>query len=233
MDKAASLLPNSIEQATKGTPVAMLLQVVDRQNIEAFLAIELTKLASLINVDERLNLQKGQIPIIASQLIDLHKGETLADFKICFQRGATGRYDDKLLRLDLAIICNWMRKYLEEKYEVVENQLMREKDSIYKVKRESPDVPVKINPERNLLALLKTVIGDHKPPDETNRSMNAYQRWRLFQNDLRKAEKEFYKGNIPADANRYDDDDGHYVYAVNLEDAEKIYNSAERKEIRD
>lgn len=255
MDKAASLLPNSIEQASKGTPVAMLMQVVDRENIEAFLAIELTKLASLINVDERLNLQGHQMPFIASQLVDLHKSETLADFRICFQRGATGRYDDKLLRLDLAIICNWMRKYLEEKYEVIENQLMKEKDNIYKVKRDSPEVPVQINPERNILAAFETVIDGKdagidlskyltpeelkevelarrnasKQTDTTNAGLNAYPRWKLVQNDIRKAEKVFYKGNIPAETNRYDDDKGHYVHAVSLEDAEAIYNLATKE----
>jgi hypothetical protein len=88
MKKVASLLPNTIEQAIKGTPIAMLMRVVDRENIEAFLAVALTNVASMINVDERLNIQEHQIPFICKQLVDTYKNESLADFKICFERGA-------------------------------------------------------------------------------------------------------------------------------------------------
>jgi hypothetical protein len=250
MAKAASLLPSTIEQATKGTPVAMLMQVVNRKNIEAFIAIELTKIASLINVDERLNLQGHQIPFIASQLIDLYKSETLADFKICFERGALGRYDEKLLRLDAAVINNWMAKYLVEKYQVVENMLMNEKENPYEARKAFSEAKAT---GRNLLAALETAAkGDvsdpalrrhlteeqlleikqnaHRPagPDN-NASTNAYQRYKLFQRSLREATKEFYGDNMPEDLNRYDDEEGHYLYAVNEQDAEKIYEAAKSR----
>lgn len=255
MTKVASLLPNTIEQATKGTPVAMLLQVVDRQNIEAFLAIELTKTASLINVDERLNLQGHQIPFIASQLIDLYKSESLADFKICFERGAMGRYDEKLLRLDAAVINNWMQRYLEEKYQVIENQLMSSKDSIYQVKREIPDMPMQINHDRTALAAMEAVVNgkdvgvdlskylkpeevkeveqaQRKGPvhfDENNERQNKFQKFKLFQQLLRQATKEFYGKKPSVEFDRFDDDDGQYLYAANMEDAIKIYNNARAK----
>jgi hypothetical protein len=252
MDKAANLLPSTIEQAVKGTPVGMLLQVVDKENIEAFLAIELTKLASLVNVDERLNLQGHQIPFIASQLIDAYKNENLADFKICFERGAMGRYDDKLLRLDAAVIGKWMEKYLEEKYQVIERQLMNEKENPYEARRSFKDA-AKVSPKRNLLAALEVaksgeidpVLQKHLTPDQideikknasikggqpvNNDYLNAYQRYKLFQNTLRQATKEFYGSNMPTELNRYDDEEGYYLHAANEGDAEAIYNAAKEK----
>lgn len=108
----------------------MLAQVVPPRNIEAFLAIELTKLQSLINVDERLNLQEHQIPVISQHLLTNFKNENLADFTICFRNGAMGKYG-QIFRLDGAVICDWMNKYLEEKYQVIENNLMKEKENPY------------------------------------------------------------------------------------------------------
>lgn len=196
MDKVASLLPSTIEQATKGTPVEMLMKVVDRKNIEAFLAIELTKLASLINVDERLNLQGHQIPFIAGQLVDNYKNESLADFKICFARGAMGRYDDKLLRLDGAVINNWMAKYLEEKYQVIENKLMTEKENFYQdisPKRQSVQPENQASPERSLLSLLSVVMGSNELPPEVAKHLTPEQ--------LKEVEESRQKGFKVTDSN--------------------------------
>jgi len=127
MQEVARLLPDKIEDAIKGTPIAMLAKAVDIRNIEAFLAIELTKLKSMVNVDDRLNLQPHQIPMIAEELVKTFKNENLADFKICFRNGWMGKYDEKLLRVDAAVIMQWMYKYLDEKYEALEKALKAEK----------------------------------------------------------------------------------------------------------
>lgn len=174
MDKVANLLPSTIEQAIKGTPVAMLMKVVDRKNIEAFLAIELTKLASMINVDERLNLQGHQIPFICAQLVDTYKNESLADFKICFDRGVMGRYDDKLLRLDGAVINQWMAKYLEEKYQVIEAVLMSEKENPYQA-TVSKKPEEQRNSDKNLLSLLETVGGQRQSPVDLSKYLTPEQ----------------------------------------------------------
>jgi hypothetical protein len=175
MDKAMKLLPSTIEQATKGTPICELAKVTGERNIHAFVAFELVSLASMLNVDERLNLQPHQVHIIAEELCNTFKNENLADFHICFRRGAMGNYDEKLLRLDGAVITQWMRKYLEEKYQVIEDQLMKEKDHPYLVKRSSEA----INPERNILALYKAIVGDKAPEETNNANDNAYERYKL------------------------------------------------------
>ena len=140
MDKVAAILPKRIEEAVNGTPVSMLTKVVEPRNIEAFLCVELMKLKAMVNVDDRLNLQSHQMPLIAQTLINDFRNENLADFVICFQRGAMGRYDDLLLRLDGSVIMHWMAKYLDEKYQVIENNLMKEKEKPYEFVRNESNI---------------------------------------------------------------------------------------------
>jgi len=129
MSEVSDCLPSKIEDALNIPPVCEIARHVPLRTIEYYIAIELNKLQSMINIDERLNLQSHQIPVIAASLLDLYSNESLADFKICFQRGAMGRYSGgKLFRLDGAVIADWMQAYLDEKYQAVETKLMQEKD---------------------------------------------------------------------------------------------------------
>lgn len=229
MDKVSDLLPTTIEKSLDEPPLSVLIQIVDPRNIEAFLAIELTKLQSLVNVDERLNLQPHQIPFIASQLIELYKTETLADFKICFQRGALGRYDDKLLHLDAAVIGNWMNKYLDEKYQVAENKLMAEKENFYWVKKTTREAD-KPNPERNLLALFKAVVGEQKIEDD-QKKVNEYEFYkarRKLQAAIYKEAAKLYPMEDLSVLPNYEDDQGLMIPAKSEEDAETIYKEAKK-----
>lgn len=90
---------------------------------------ELVCLADLMSVGGNLN--NAQVKFIAEQFVELFPAESIADFKICFQRGAMGRYG-QIQRMDGITLKEWMDKYLEEKYQVVEDILMKEKDEIYK-----------------------------------------------------------------------------------------------------
>jgi len=130
MDKVSEALPSRLADALNEPPICMVAKKVPTRAIEAFIAVEITKLKSRINVDDRLNVQASQIPFICASLIDMFPNESLADFKICFERGAMGRYSGgKLLRLDGAVLADWMQSYLDEKYQAVEERLMREKDN--------------------------------------------------------------------------------------------------------
>jgi hypothetical protein len=131
LDKVPELMPSTIEQASKGTPISVVCQVVDPKKVEAFIAFELIKLASLVNVDQRLNIQEHQVNFIASQLMTQYKNENLADFALCFKRGAMGMYGE-IFRLDGAVIAGWMQQYMEQKYQFIESELIKEKDEYYK-----------------------------------------------------------------------------------------------------
>jgi hypothetical protein len=123
-------MPSRIEDALDFPIVRELIAAAGEENVKAYLEFELVKLANLVSVGGNLN--NSQVVFIASELIKIYPNETLADFKLCFHRGAIGQYGE-IYRMDGIVIRSWMEKYLEEKYQVIENKLMSEKDDLYKI----------------------------------------------------------------------------------------------------
>jgi hypothetical protein len=128
-DQISAACPAKIEGTFDLPKVSELIMANGRENVELYVRFELIRLADLINVGG--NLTTPQVNFIASELVSLFPNETIADFKLCFQRGARGEYGD-IYRMDGIVIRGWMEKYLEEKYQVLENNLMKEKDDLYK-----------------------------------------------------------------------------------------------------
>jgi hypothetical protein len=129
---ALDLMPSRIDLAAKGTPIVNIIKAIDPIKVEAFISFVLaTEVAAMWNGDQRLNLQSHQRPVIAKSLMETFKSENLADFTLCFRRGVAGYYGE-LYRIDLSIINGWMAKYLEEKYQVIEDELHREKENQYR-----------------------------------------------------------------------------------------------------
>lgn len=114
------------------------IMAVGEKSVCGFLEFELIKLAERINVSG--NLTPGQTEFIAGQLIREFPNETLADFKLCFERGAFGKYG-RIFKLDGIELGVWMRGirdadgkikqlgYLDEKYELMQDEMMKEKDN--------------------------------------------------------------------------------------------------------
>lgn len=117
-----------------------MILATSEKNVQGFIEFELIKLAERINVSG--NLTDGQVEFIASQLIKMYPTETLADFKICFESIAMGKYikQDKVFKLDGTEIGYAMAQYLDEKYLVSEEELMKEKDNQY-ANIKSPEPP--------------------------------------------------------------------------------------------
>lgn len=139
--RASELMPTKIEKVFDQPKVFEIIKAIGDGPVKNQIEFELVTLASLMSVGGNLN--RAQVPFIAAQLIDLYPNESIADFKICFQRGAIGAYGD-IQRLDGITIGQWMKSYLDEKYEVLEAQLMKEKENIYKPVEKDPDYdPVK------------------------------------------------------------------------------------------
>jgi hypothetical protein len=268
---ARALMPTTVKKAViEGVPMSVVSQAAP--NLIGYIEHELIILSAMVNVDQRLNIQRHQLPVIAQELYENFKDESMEDISVCFRRSAAGLYNDssdKLLRLDASVITQWMRKYLDEKYAVVEANLMAEKDNIYQMKRtEKPE----INPGRNLLAAMEAVIQGKDPgidlskyltPEELkeveearkagfnpratdNAKSNAYERYKLeeqekrkaineerqaFQTKLNRVASDFYekKGNY-GEIKTFEDDKGFYVLAENQQDAEEIYEIATKQE---
>jgi hypothetical protein len=123
-------------------PINELRRFVEPRQISIALDIQLTRLVGNLNLKWSLN--DSQIKTIVEDLLDKHKSETLEDFMLCFKKARLGEYGE-LIRLDSPIVFSWMEKYLDEKYRVIEETLVRQKDEFYK-----NYVPV--NSERDWLA---------------------------------------------------------------------------------
>lgn len=102
-----------------------MVKASGQQSVQAFIEFELIKLAERINVSG--NLTDGQIQYIANHLVKEYPNETIADFKICFDKASNGAYG-KIWKLDGVEVGLWVKSYLDEKYIVLENQLMKEKE---------------------------------------------------------------------------------------------------------
>lgn len=124
--KAASeSLPSRIEKTFEMPKIWEIKMATSEDNVCAMVGFELIKLAESINVSG--NLTEGQIYDIARTLVGEYPNETIADFKICFQRATLGNYG-KVWKLDGTEVGQWMKKYLDEKYIVLEDSLNKEKD---------------------------------------------------------------------------------------------------------
>lgn len=124
--KTASLLmPNKIEKVFDEPKIFELVKAIGEETVRGQIEFELIRLASLMSVGGNLN--GAQVPFVAQQLMELYPMESIADFKICFERGSIGVYGD-IQRMDGITVGGWMGKYLEEKYEVLEKRIANEKE---------------------------------------------------------------------------------------------------------
>lgn len=121
-------MPDKIEKTFEQPKVFEMIRAIGEKPVRDQIEFELTNLAALMSVGGNLN--RAQIIFIAGELINLYPAESISDFKICFKRGAIGAYG-QIQRMDGITLREWMEKYLEEKYKVMEDILMREKENIY------------------------------------------------------------------------------------------------------
>lgn len=125
-EAASKAMPTKIEGTFDEPKVREVILAIGEDSVVFQVRFELVQLAALMSVGGNLN--DAQSKFIAKQLVDMFPNETLADFKLCFQRGAIGLYGD-IQRMDGITIGGWMKLYLDEKYQVLEDKMMREKDS--------------------------------------------------------------------------------------------------------
>ncbi len=88
-------------------------------------------------MDLALNLNLGntvndfQVKTIVEDLLHEFPNESVEDFLLVFKNARHGHYGT-IYRLDIAVIFQWIRQHLEEKYIVLEDNLMNEKENEYR-----------------------------------------------------------------------------------------------------
>lgn len=106
-------------------PICELEKEAGFVTIAQTLDIHITKLILSLNVKHTMN--EGQIKVVVEDLLDKYRNESLEDFILVFKKARQNEFGD-IYRLDSAVIFGWMDKYLEEKYQVIESNLMKEKE---------------------------------------------------------------------------------------------------------
>lgn len=122
--KASDLLPRTFKEVFEQPKVSELIVAIGLNNVLRQIEFELITLTTLVSVGGNLN--DAMIQLIARELSEKHPTESIADFKLCFERGAAGRYGE-MQRLDGPTIAKWMSFYLEEKYTTMEKFVQKEK----------------------------------------------------------------------------------------------------------
>lgn len=121
-----------------GVPIAEVARVVGDRQVAIALDIQLIKLVGSLNL--KWNITDGQIQTIVEDIMDKYPNESIEDFVLCFKKARMGEFGE-LYRLDSAVVFVWIQRYLDEKYEVLENELRKAKQNDYHVMPEVTDGP--------------------------------------------------------------------------------------------
>lgn len=237
------MLPNTIEKAIGQPPISSLVKSVGLDVLKLQVEYELTVLSALVSVGG--NLTNFSIPFIADQLILQFPNESLADFKLCFQRGAMGAYGN-IQRLDGVTIGVWFKEYLEEKYQAIEAKLMSEKDEPYKIMGTPENLLIKQKQEPGALPIeqagsyldqwMKNIEASKIEISETiqkpksiipkGTSYIADQERYIMKQRIDKVAAEVYKGLYSFTGFSHYEVNGYKIFAKSYEEALRIFAEA-------
>lgn len=116
-------------------PICEVIKNTSSREVAMALDIALTKLVAMVNVNQNLN--DGQIKIIVEDLLDKYPNESLEDFILCFKKARHGEFGI-IYHVHSAIVFAWMDLYLDQKYQVIERNLMLEKENFHKPIKPEP-----------------------------------------------------------------------------------------------
>lgn len=164
-------------------PITSLISHAGKQTVQTYLEVEIVKLSANVNVNPGLNIKDYQVPLIAERLLENYKWESIEDFTLCFRRGACSFYGE-IFRLDAAVIGNWFSKYLDEKYDALEQRKEKEKKSIPKddllkvTKEQEEKYGVNSDYYKEAQRIAGTLLAASDVP-VNNAKENAYQKSKL------------------------------------------------------
>jgi hypothetical protein len=172
-DELAKSVSNKVADLLDCETITALVSHAGERAVQMYLEVELVKLAANFNGNPALNLKDYQVPIVAELLIQNYKWESLEDFTLCFRRALCGFYGE-IYRIDGAVIGQWMARYLEEKYDALEQRKNKEKKQESEAKR----VFQSVDASKYIQQMLEQ-IGPVSRPGTDNQKENEYQRFKL------------------------------------------------------
>lgn len=173
-EQISTAVSNKVSDLLECEPIESLIKHSGEDTVNLYLQHELIKLAANINVNQALNLKNDQVPVIASHLMENYKWESIEDFTLCFRRASMGLYGE-IFRVDGAVIGQWFSRYLDEKYDALEQKKKKEK--------EKPDdwkpLVKKYTPGFGKSVMQKYLEDLGVPPKDDNSKENEYQRFKM------------------------------------------------------
>lgn len=162
----------SISTVLECSPIAMQIKEHGRAQVARALDLQLTRLASMMNVKH--NLTDSMIHTIVYDLLEKYPHETLEDFLMVFKRMRQGYYGPSYHQLSEASIISCMQMHLEEKYTERERQWRTQKE---KDKQEQEHT---LSREQVLAAYrrIKDYGLEQQPQKEIDKKEKEYQEWR-------------------------------------------------------
>jgi hypothetical protein len=182
-DELAKSVPNRIADLLDCEPIESLIRHSGKDGVQAYLECEIIKLAANFNGNPALNIKAYQVPMIAEQLLENYKWESIEDFTLCFRKASAGMYGE-IYRIDGAVIGQWFSRYLDEKYDALEQRKAKEKhpDKTADFSKIAKEQAEKYGPGtdyyKEAQRIAENLINTPKAPND-NSSENAYQRHKL------------------------------------------------------
>lgn len=124
LPEANKLLPRAFREVYGYPKIREQIKAIGTAPVKAMIEFQLARLASLMTTGGNLN--DDMTDFISAQLIELYPTESIADIRLCFERGAIGRYG-QIQRMDGLVVGDWMTQYLEEKYTDLETLIEKRK----------------------------------------------------------------------------------------------------------
>jgi hypothetical protein len=120
----------TLEKAIEGTSLRKLSNIITDKNLTILNVFLINRLANNFNVSR--NFTHEQSYIMALDLIDVFKDETLEDLLLMFRMARSGRIGDgQDYKLDSQTVFHkWMPQYLNLKAELRENNHRKEKEQL-------------------------------------------------------------------------------------------------------
>jgi hypothetical protein len=123
--EATKLLPRAFREIYAHPKICEQVTALGSVKVKTMIEFQLARLASLMVTGGNLN--DTLVDFIAGELMDMYPTESVADIKLCLERGAMGRYGE-IQRMDGVTIGVWMQKYLDEKYEELEKNIEKKRN---------------------------------------------------------------------------------------------------------
>lgn len=106
-------IPNSVERIMPAPRISALVKVIGQDRIRKFLSALLVKLIARVNVAHSMDTHQKNFAI--DTILERYPNESLADFILCFRRGAQGFYGSSYHQLDTSVIMGWLEDHFTEK----------------------------------------------------------------------------------------------------------------------